>query len=367
MNILMLLSRCDMTGVTTHTLDLSSALVAMGHQVSLLVGYSPLNAESRSYVAQFREAGVRVFTVRYGCGLFSRLRITSFYLIHMVLRRYDVIHVQSPYYSFMPWLIRKRFVSTLHVNDLVQCFYYKKATHLIAISRETKEYAKHLYGYNDRDITIINHGVSMKFAHQLSSEGKRQAKVERDIPTDKLLIGLVGSIEKRKGHDLLLQAIQVLPQNLRSQVHVIFVGSSKDGKTEPWLHKVIEDCGAASYTSLFPYQDPEIFYKLFDIFVLPSRLEGFPLVIPEAMLSGCCCIRSNTEGASEQIEHGVDGLIFENENIHQLADELQSLIEDEALRHRLAQAGREKALKKFTNMEMAKQTLGVYNKVIHEY
>ena len=285
----------------------------------------------------------------------------------MLVKRYDVIHVQSPYYSFMPWLIRRKFVSTLHVNDLVRCFYYKKATHLIAISKETRAYAMSLYGYNENDISIVNHGVSLTFSTLLTNDEKYREKVKRAIPVDKLIIGFVGSIEKRKGHDLLLRAISIMPESCRRRVHVIFVGSSKDGKTNEWLLQQIEMNHAAPWVSLFPYQDPKIFYKLFDIFVLPSRLEGYPLVVVEAMLSGCCCVRSNTEGASEQIEHGVDGMIFENENVQHLSDELRLLIEDEELRHKLATAGRDKALKKFTNTEMAKQTLSVYNKVIHEY
>lgn len=363
----MVLSHCFRSGVTTNTLDLSSALIQLGHQVDLLVGQNQDDADEAKLINDFKRCGVRVFTTKFGCSTFARLRQTLVFAMHMLTKRYDVIHIQSPYCSFIPWLLHKKFTSTLHVNDLTRCFYYKKATHLIAISKETKTYAQKLYGYADKDVTIINHGVSIKYAHDLSEGAKREAKLRLGIPEDKLIIGMVCSVSKRKGHDLLLNAARALPEALRRNIHFVFVGSPDSEAANSWIEEQIQESGWSSHVSRFPFQDPEIFYKLFDIFVLPSRLEGFPLVIPEAMLSGCCCIRSNTEGASEQIEHGVDGLIFENENIHQLADELQSLIEDETLRHRLAQAGREKALKKFTNMEMAKQTLVVYNKVIHEY
>lgn len=174
---------------------------------------------------------------------------------------------------------------------------------------------------------------------------------------------MVASIEKRKGHDILLKAIYHLSEELKSKIHVVFVGSSKDGKTNEWLQDLIKQYGEER-VSCFPYQDPEAFYKIFDIFVLPSRLEGFPLVLIEAMLSGCCVLRSNTEGAYEQINSGVNGFIFENENVEQLTELLNTLIRDTSLMYKIAKAGKEKALKEFTSEVMAKKTLEVYKKVV---
>ena len=146
---------------------------------------------------------------------------------------------------------------------------------------------------------------------------------------------------------------------------MILVGSSKDGKTNSWLQGLIDKYGESRVTCV-PYQDPAIFYKLFDIFVLPSRLEGFGLVVVEAMLSNCCVIRSNTEGASEQIISGIDGFIFENENINQLTGILKQVIIDDFLRRKIAKAGKIKALSLFTNETMAKNTIKVYNKIINK-
>lgn len=364
MRILMILSSPDKTGLTTHTLDLSIALVKLGHSVTVLTGVDyPYNSEQKRFLKSFKDNGVCLLLVRRRAGLGANILQTLKFLC-VIASKWDIIHVQSPYYSFMPWLLHKKFVSTLHVNDLVKCFYYKNATHLIAISNETKEYAKKLFGYKDKDITIINHGVSLRFATEFSEEEKNSFKVEYGIPCEKIIVGLVASIENRKGHDILLKAIYALPKDIKSKIHIVFVGSSKDGRTNGWLQDLIDEYGE-NRVSCFPYQDPEAFYKVFDLFVLPSRLEGFPLVLIEAMLSGCCVIRSNTEGAYEQIDSGVNGFIFENENIRQLTDLLETLIQDPALMHKVAKAGKEKALKEFTSEVMAKKTLEVYKKVIY--
>ena len=370
MKILLLLSRCDQTGMTTHTLDLGRALVSLGHRVTLLVGRRKKNLpESEILYQKFLEVGVQVVSFREAINNSLHLKIISFLdvLFFIIWHRFDIIHIQSPYLSFMPWLLHKKFVSTLHVNDLIRCFYYKNATHLIAISRETKDYARRIFGYNDKDITIVNHGVSSSFATLLSAEQKNEEKLKRNLPVDKLIIGLVGSIEKRKGHDVLLNAIALLPKELLATIHIVFLGSSKDGKTKEWLDTLIEKTNMEGRVSRFEYQSSDIFYKLFDVFVLPSRLEGFPVVVIEAMSSGCCCVRSNVEGAYDQIDDGKTGFLFENENVEQLSSILKFLIENPDRRTEVAKAGREKALKEFTSEVMAKKTIDVYKQVINEY
>lgn len=363
MKILMLLSRCDQTGMTTHTLDLGKALVEAECEVILLIG-GKLNRTNELY-QKFLSSGMQVVTfpeIGKG-GLLGKVRSVATVLCHLLTHRYDAIHVQSPYLSFLPWLVGKKFVSTLHVNDLVRCFYYKNATRLIAISNETKDYAKRVFGYRDEQITIVNHGVDRRFAVRLSEEEKKREKETLGLPTDRVLIGLVGSIEHRKGHDLLLQAVSRLPRIEREKVLLVFLGSSKNGKTYDWLEREIAESGLSEQVCRFEYQSSERFYKLFDILVLPSRLEGFGLVVIEAMLAGNCCVRSNTEGAYEQIDDGRTGFIFENENVAQLSDILLRLVQSPALMHEVAEAGREKALREFTSEVTARNTIEVYKKL----
>jgi len=368
MKILFLLTRCDQTGMTTHTLDLGTALVNLGQEVTLLLGRSKCGKEKTdctySLFQKFLNSGMDVVLYREPTGsLLSKAKSFLSVISYILRHNFDVIHVQSPYLSFIPWLLHKTFVSTMHVNDIVPCLYYKNATHLIAISNETKEYAKRVFGYKEEQITIVNHGVSLSFAEPITPQKREEERMKRGLPTDKIIIGLVGSVERRKGHDLLLQAVAQLPQECRERVHIVFLGSSKDGKTNQWLDDEIAKSGLQGSVTRFEYQPPQLFYKLFDIFCLPSRLEGFGLVVIEAMLSGCCCVRSNTEESYEQIEDGKSGFLFENENVSQLSAILRRLITTPNLIPSIACQGRQVALKKFTSRSMAENTLKVYEKV----
>ncbi len=116
-------------------------------------------------------------------------------------------------------------------------------------------------------------------------------------------------------------------------------------------------------TSFFNFQSPIMFYKTFDIFVLPSRVEGFPLVPIEAMASGICTIRSDIQGGNVQISNGIDGYLFESENVDQLVDILNKLVNNEELRNKVAICGKSKAVEQFSSSIMANKTLALYKKL----
>lgn len=81
----------------------------------------------------------------------------------------------------------------------------------------------------------------------------------------------------------------------------------------------------------------EQFYRLAEIFALPSRVEGFPLVLVEAMSQGCACVSFSMEGAvSEIIHNGEDGAIVEDGNLEEFAAQLEQLMNNAELRHRYA-------------------------------
>lgn len=371
LKIVMLLSRIDQTGMTTHTLDLTKGLVQEGNEVFVISGASPIenNQELIKLKDRFFGSGAKIveFKIPEGNLFIKSLNsILSILYIQLQLLKINphIIHVQSPYMSFIPWFLNKKFLSTLHVTDLVKTFKYKNATHLIAISEETKKYAMELYGYKERNISKVLHGVSKNFSIQMDEKERDEFKINAKIPLDKIIIGMVASIEKRKGHDVLLKAIQLLSDEQKDEIHIVLLGSSKNGRTNEWLKNVIKLTDTASLITRFNYQYPNKFYDIMDIFVLPSRLEGFPLVVLEAMMSNCCVVRSNNEGAKDSIENGIDGFIFENEDVIALSEILKKLIVNEKERKNVARNGQIKALNCFSIESMTKNTTKVYEKIL---
>jgi glycosyltransferase involved in cell wall biosynthesis len=84
-----------------------------------------------------------------------------------------------------------------------------------------------------------------------------------------------------------------------------------------------------------------------DVFVLPSLAEGIPVVLMEAMASGVPCVTTPVNGIPELVEHGRTGLLARPGDAESLAEQLQRLIDDPALRRELALAARDKVLADF--------------------
>lgn len=93
------------------------------------------------------------------------------------------------------------------------------------------------------------------------------------------------------------------------------------------------------------------------IFVLPSRTEAMGRVLLEAMAAEKPRIGSNVGGIPTVLEDGKDGLLFECGNAEQLAQKLNQLMSDPALRRQLGQAGRERMVREFT-LERYLQRIG---------
>jgi glycosyltransferase involved in cell wall biosynthesis len=102
------------------------------------------------------------------------------------------------------------------------------------------------------------------------------------------------------------------------------------------------------------------------IFVLPSILEGQPLALVEAMAYGCPIIATRVGGIPELIDHGVNGLLCEPGNSGSLAQEIQTLIEDPALRRRLGKAARQSYEQgPFQPASVSRHFVSIYNQALH--
>ena len=375
MNIALFSRVLFLSGVTTHLIDLSNELIKKGHNVYIFTaGAQNPNNEANVRLADRLEAtGAKIIKINFPLTstnktsyLVSMLRSVTVVAKELKKNNIDVIHIHTPALSFIPIILRRKFVKTVHIKDLALSFLDKKASHEIVISRETYDEAIRKFHYKENEITLIFNGVAESFAKTISNNDKNNFKETKNIPKDKVIIGIVGSVQYRKGHDILLEAISHLRNDLKNQVHLIILGEGSETE-EIWLKGLIRKFNLESTISKFGFQDPKSYYDIMDIFVLPSRLEGFPLVAIEAMMSNCCVIRSDTEGAYDQIEPGVSGILFKNESIAELTKQLEFAINNEPERIKIAAAGREYALDNFTAEKMTEKTIAVYEKISQGY
>ncbi len=94
-------------------------------------------------------------------------------------------------------------------------------------------------------------------------------------------------------------------------------------------------------------QEKQDFYAGIDVFALPSRSDSFGLVILEAWANGVPVVAARAGGPGEIVRHSIDGLLAKPGDVSDLAEHLTRLTDDPALRHRFAEAGRERCKHEF--------------------
>jgi glycosyltransferase involved in cell wall biosynthesis len=143
----------------------------------------------------------------------------------------------------------------------------------------------------------------------------------------------VGRLGKEKGHDLLIQAFAGLEAK-QAGWRLVILG---EGPEKSNLEKLAVNLGIGDAV-VMPgiVKEPAEWLHKAKFFVLPSRYEGFPNALLEAMACGCAVIAMDCpSGPAEIIHHNENGLLVANEDIHALKDAMGRLMEDEELRIRL--------------------------------
>jgi glycosyltransferase involved in cell wall biosynthesis len=153
------------------------------------------------------------------------------------------------------------------------------------------------------------------------------------------LIG-VGRLERQKGFDVLLHAFA--GSRLRQTHRLVVIG---EGSQEAALRELASELGIADRLLLPGWQDnPWALLRAADLFVLPSRWEGFGNVVIEAMASGAAVVVSDCSyGPKEIVRDGRDGLVVKTDDPVSTRAAIERLLDDAALRERFVAAGRARA------------------------
>jgi glycosyltransferase involved in cell wall biosynthesis len=164
------------------------------------------------------------------------------------------------------------------------------------------------------------------------------------IPKDIPVILFVGSIVERKGLDTLLHAMPIIIKRV-PEILLIIVGSSTNFSDQ--LKKLSHRLGIERNILFVGYVDEShklFYYKASDVFVLPSFLEAYPLVLLEASACGLPSIVSNLEVFNAFIDENVNGLFFKVGDEAQLAKVVIQLINDKKLRTDLGHHAKDRIL-----------------------
>jgi len=176
-------------------------------------------------------------------------------------------------------------------------------------------------------------------------------------------VGYAGGLLPEKGVDLLLEAAAGLPGDWEIRL----LGAGGERKNLEDLARRLGIADRVNFLGRFPSHRMPEFYRSLDALVLPSRTtpawkEQFGRVLVEAMSCGVPVIGSDS-GAIPSVV-GNAGLVFPEGDVEALRQRLLALMEDTELRKRLATAGRQRVLERFTQAAVAEATVAFYEKVL---
>ena len=179
--------------------------------------------------------------------------------------------------------------------------------------------------------------------HRFANAAQGNIRKELYFDQSHIVITSVGHAVPVKGWDVAIKAfVQVYQQN--PSARMVLVGDRTSSEYYNQLTELIKQYETGENIKFTGKRDDiaEIL-KASDIFVLPSRSDGLCCALIEAMASGLPCVAAAVGGIPETITHDKNGLLFERENVGELADRLRRALSDASLRRSLGDAAKQSA------------------------
>lgn len=203
----------------------------------------------------------------------------------------------------------------------------RAADHLIAVSRFTRDTAIALYGLEPSRIGVVPNTFNPT---QFSIGPKPDYLLKRHgLTPDQPILITVSRLEIReryKGHRQVFAALKRLLPKFPS-IHYVVAGNGDD---VPWLRDAVNAHGLEGHVTItgqVPPQELADYYRLCDIFVMPSSKEGFGIVFLEAMASGKPVIAGNVDGSVDALADGELGVLVDPRDPDEISTTISSVLD----------------------------------------
>lgn len=229
---------------------------------------------------------------------------------------------------------------------------------IIAVSESTRNLFKIGRKIPDKVQTIYN-GIDLK---EFDYKKKGYSKEELGIRDKDLVIGIIATFDKCKGHIYLFKAMEMLISEGLRNIVCLVIG---DGRERDELEAFVVNKNLQDYIKFLGYRtDIRELLKAVDVVVMPSLQESFGRVAAEAMAMKVPVIASIVGGLPETVEEGKTGLLVPPGDASSLSKVIKYMIEHPDIRRKLGEAGRERVEERFSLESNVKKTEELYFRIL---
>lgn len=362
-------------GVGTLTQAIARAMVARGHQVSVVGIYAPEVAGTTS------DKGVKVIRLPH-----TALRGTGFFTNGLRLRRaLQELHrampidvLEGPDAGLA--MVAKSFPATkvIRMNGGHHFFAvtlgnkprawrawqearsFACADHLCAVSNYVGEKTRELLKLGDRHIEVLPNPVDVHWFKPSPTQSEEQG-----------LILFVGTVTEKKGVRQLVEAMPQIVARVPYAKLWIIGRDSRNAQGQSYTEQLQQQIPASMHAHIFfkgaiEHDELPPLLARASVCVYPSHMEALPLAWLEGMAMGKAIAASQTGPGAEVIGDGISGLLCDPHNSASIAEKIIRLLEDDALRQRLGRAARQRAEQVFSLDVLADRNEDFYRRCVEE-
>lgn len=314
------------------------------------------------FAKELTENDIRVFNLDLSFK-YDFFKMISF--IKLVRReKYDIVHVH-----LFPADLFVAISSLFLPKNIVFIF----SEHSVYNRRRSSKFFKFIDRFTCskyQKIVCVSEIVKKSLIEWLPKIASETIVIKNAVPVDKIRdkkesiydILFVGRLERVKGLDVFFEAIKLLEIKHGRKLKVGVVG---DGSIREELKTLTKNLGISDIVEFLGIRkDINDLMQKSKIFVLPSRWEGLPMVIIEAMAFGLPVVATKVGGISEVIENGRDGILVESENPEELTDAVIKLLDDDKLRDFLSLNAYMKIKDEYSIEKYTENLLNLYKELV---
>lgn len=292
----------------------------------------------------------------------------------------DIVHGQGARAEFFARLAsglfcRSRYISTIampvegygvgpmkrQIYKSLDSFSEKFVDYFLVVSSVLEQAMIRGHGIPKEKVVKIYNGIETDHykPHDQKAE-RRRVRQEYSVYDSEILIGSLGRLVWQKGFEYFLQSIPILIQDI-PEARFMLVG---DGPLRQELEGQARSLGINDRLFFTGHRnDIKDMMAAMDIIVIPSLLEGFPMITLEAMAMEKPIVTTAIDGIMEQITDGKEGLLIAPKSPMAIAQAVKRLVDDPGYACSLGINARAKIVRDFSVRKMIAETTNVYEKL----